>query len=408
MLEVHPLGGVPVWRKEPYRLLFPLGVSIAVVGVGQWLAFAHQLTGYRSIFHAMAQVQGFLFCFITGFLFTFVPRRTFTAPPAAWQMAVALVCPVGVAATAWAEQWAVTQVFHLALVGVLLQFVVSRLLKSKNSRPADDGLVWVPAALSLSIVASVVTGAAAAAQAMWLHDLGRAALLQGVVASLVVGVGSLLVPVITRRETTPRPPSGWGKVVHLTAFAFFVLSFWVAGARPALGYGLRAAVAGFALVWQGRLWRPPNQPGLNPWLVWVAAWCVPLGFALAALFPVHWSICVHVTFIGGFAMIALSVGNHVIAMHANRPQLLRGFDARLVVVGLGLLGAVVMRSLLELDPLRYLTWMQGAAASFLVAAVAWLLFALPSAWGARVMHAHEPAESPLTLDAPGGGPQPPS
>ncbi len=400
MLEVHPLGGVPTWRKEPYRLLFPLGVLIALFAVGQWLAFAAHVTHYRSIFHAMAQIQGFVFCFVTGFLFTFIPRRTFTPPPAAWQMAVALVCPVGVTAAAWVEQWAATQVFHLTMVGVLLHFVVSRLLKSRNSRPADDGLVWVPAALALSVVGSVVTGVAAAVQMMWLHDLARAALLQGVVASLIVGVGSLLVPVITRRETKPRPPSTAGKVMHLACFVAFVASFGVAGLSPSLGYGLRAAVAGFALVWQGRLWRPPDQPGLNPWLVWLAAWSVPLGFTLAALFPVHWSICVHVTFIGGFGLIALSVGNHVVQMHANRPELLKGWDPRLVVFGLGLMGAVVMRSLLELDPPHYFGWMTAATVSFLVGAAAWFAFVLPSAWGKRVMHAHEPAEEAKNLAGP--------
>ena len=86
---------VPVWRREPYRLLFPLGVVLAWTGVLHWLLLATGVIAeYRSIFHAFAQIEGFMTCFAVGFLFTLIPRRTSTAEPAAWQMAVAMVAPV--------------------------------------------------------------------------------------------------------------------------------------------------------------------------------------------------------------------------------------------------------------------------------------------------------------------------
>ena len=77
---IRPLEA-PGLRTDPYRLLFPLGVMVAVVGVGQWLLFSLGLDPtFRSIFHSMAQVQGFLGCFAAGFLLTFIPRRTMTGP----------------------------------------------------------------------------------------------------------------------------------------------------------------------------------------------------------------------------------------------------------------------------------------------------------------------------------------
>ena len=52
------------WRTEPYRVFFPLGWLIAWSGIGHWLLLALSIDGsYRNIFHAMAQVQGFLTCF---------------------------------------------------------------------------------------------------------------------------------------------------------------------------------------------------------------------------------------------------------------------------------------------------------------------------------------------------------
>ena len=76
------VGNAPLWRREPYRLLFPLGIVLSWTGVLPWLLFAIGVTDeYRSIFHSMAQVQGFLACFAVGFLFTMIPRRTGTAAP---------------------------------------------------------------------------------------------------------------------------------------------------------------------------------------------------------------------------------------------------------------------------------------------------------------------------------------
>ena len=98
-------------------MLFPLGVVLAWTGVLHWLLFALGITQeYRSIFHSMAQVQGFLACFAVGFLFTMIPRRTGTAAPAPWQMAVAIGAPIATTICAWFESWAIAQIFWLLLL----------------------------------------------------------------------------------------------------------------------------------------------------------------------------------------------------------------------------------------------------------------------------------------------------
>ena len=78
-----PLQAAPLWRREPYRIFFPLGCLLAWAGVLHW--FLHSigwLADYAPVFHAIAQIQGFMMCFAVGFLFTAIPRRTGTAPPA--------------------------------------------------------------------------------------------------------------------------------------------------------------------------------------------------------------------------------------------------------------------------------------------------------------------------------------
>src|SRR5437016_8978087 len=131
------LSSAPPWRRDPYLLLFPLGALLAWAGVLPWLFFSLGATGlyrpmfeaigYRAAFHPVAQVEGFLTCFAVGFLFTFVPRRTGTAPPAWWQMMVALAAPVAAVVFAWFEWWLAAQAAWLALLAVLVGFAARRM-----------------------------------------------------------------------------------------------------------------------------------------------------------------------------------------------------------------------------------------------------------------------------------------
>ena len=61
------------WRRESYRALFSLGAALAIFAV---LPFVSRGAGGGALglFHPLAQVEGFLSCFLVGFLFTFVPR----------------------------------------------------------------------------------------------------------------------------------------------------------------------------------------------------------------------------------------------------------------------------------------------------------------------------------------------
>src|SRR5205823_186711 len=136
------VGGA-VLRREPYRLLFPLGALLAWAGVLPWLFFAFRLrsiyepvTGvlaYRSFLHPLAELDGFLGCFAAGVILT-----ALRPPPAGWQIVVAAVAPLISATCAAIGQWQLGQVASLALLAVMLQFTLRRL-----SRPLSPSLLWI-------------------------------------------------------------------------------------------------------------------------------------------------------------------------------------------------------------------------------------------------------------------------
>lgn len=366
-----PVEAVSALRKDPYRVFFPLGVLLGWLGVGQWLSYALGLGGgFRVVFHSMVQVQGFLACFVAGFLFTFIPRRTATAPPAAWQLVVAAACPVLLAAAAWGERWALSQVFWLASVGVLSHFVATRVARSRNPNRLPPSLVFIPVALGFGFVGAALTALPSA------HAVGRGLVLEGMVGALVMGIGAMLIPVITRAEPPPPPAASVAsRAPHLAWAALYGFSFALEaqpGFPPRLAYALRLAVAIAVLVVGAKLWRRPTEPGLNRRAVLAAAWCLPLGYALLTAWPAQRSAGLHVIFLGGFGLLALTVGQHVIAAHAGQGAWLAGWP-RATWALIGFTGAALAaRLLMQLDPPRYLPWMTVAAGAFVCAGASWL------------------------------------
>jgi uncharacterized protein involved in response to NO len=368
------LQTAPAWRKDPYKPLFAMGILLAWAGVLHWVLFAFgAIPEYRSIFHSLAQIEGFLTCFALGFLFTFIPRRTGTSPPAAWQMAVALGCPVAVVVVSWFEKWAASQIFWLLLLGTLIQFAASRILSSRRRDSVPASFVWVGFALAFATFGSVLAGVGAALGEdwFWIHDVGRGLVLQGMFTGLVLGTGGLLVPAITRGVDPTSAPQRLPAAAHLALGLVYAASFW-ADALVSLraGFGVRFLVT-LAVLLAIRANVRPTLPGLHRRLVFVAVWMLPLGNLIVALAPAYRRAGLHVIFLGCFALLVFSVSTHVVLSHGARPQQLHERPWQLVVLASLLAVALCARVLVDADPARTAPWLALAGTSFLAATIAW-------------------------------------
>ena len=379
----HKKPVAPAWRAEPYRVFFPLAMLLAWAGVLHWAALAAGVTEeYRSIFHALTQVQGFMTCLAIGFLFTFVPRRTGGAAPSTWEMAVAAAMPVLLVAFAWQGRWMASQAAWLVLLLTLGQFVIRRLLsmpsESRSGLPAS--LVWVPLAILAGFTGSILTavGAARGVSGMWLHDVGRGFVLQGMTAGLVCGIAPFLIPAITRGTPPPRADARRVAAHLLLATAFFG-SFFLDPVSLRFGFVVRAGAVVAALL-LGGVHRRATFAGLNRRLARVGALLVPAGFAIAAAFPERRVAALHVAFIGGFALLGFAISIHVFLAHGGvSRERLPALRAIAVLIAF----AVTARALVDLDPQRFLLWIGIASTAFLAATLAWTLAILPALTGAK-------------------------
>ncbi len=383
--ETDALTSAPWYRREPYLVFFPLGVMLAWAGVGHWLLFAVGASHrFDPIFHAMTQIQGFLMCFAVGFLFTMIPRRTGSRPPTTTEVVLCAVAPVATTAAAWWQAWAWSQAAWLVLAVVLISFAVRRFAAATSRRRPPAGFVWIPLSLLMGIVGSVLTGVGAipSLDMFWLHNIGRGLVLQGMFVGLVLGVGTLAFPLMTRgqapRDITGSAADRAAMGLHAAGALVVAGSFWIeATTSLRLAAGLRAAVALMVLVGVVELWRLPDRPGWNRWLVWFAGWMLPLGYGFAAVWPQYFSAGLHVVFLGGFALLALAVATQVTLGHRGYRAEMEGRPAAVVAIGGLMVAAIVARTLMQVDPARYFLWMGVAAALFLGATLAWMAFLLP-------------------------------
>lgn len=355
----QPPSAVPssraVLRREPYRLLFPLGALLAWAGVLPWLFFALRLRGvyepvndllaYRSFLHPLAELDGFLGCFAVGVLFT-----ALRPAPAAWQVAVAALAPVASAACAAVGHWELGQAAWLLLLAVCVEFTWRRL-----QRPLSNALLWIPLAFAMGAGGAILAEVAAQLgdQWFWVHETGRDLVMQGLFTGLAVGAARAL-----RGDDRVHP------ALHLVAGALFVASFWV-GRRfgQHLGFALRAAIT----IWLAQPLRPRWEFGprnRRRSFAHVALWMLAAGNAWVAVAPQIRRAGLHVIFLGCFTALLLATLFPPAGEKAAFPLRKLAWAGGLVAL------AMVGRVMVELDPTWFHLWMGVSAAAFLAATVA--------------------------------------
>ncbi|MCC6765907.1 MAG: NnrS family protein [Deltaproteobacteria bacterium] len=400
MMPVLSAPPAPVaWRREPFRLFFPVAVVLGAIGVGHWLFYATGITTtYSGFLHGQVMTQAFMMALAVGFLMTAVPRRTQSAPPAALEMACALAALVIVTAAALAGRWALAQLAYAALFLVLLQFAVRRFLGHGAARRPPASFVLVPIAVAHGLAGALLIALATRpGTSPVVLALGRLFVEQGVFLCLAVGVGSLVLPLMAGEP----PPADLGSSprerAKLAAYALLGAALCASMVVEAAGWVrlgplCRAAVVVGGLVLGGGAARLPKKPGLHRRLVWLAVWLMPVGLVGAALAPDLRIAMLHVLFIGGFSLMGFGVATHVSLNHLDLERLALGRPPAVVALGLCMVLAMLARVGADFSE-GYFDHLAWAAALWIVGAGAWLAFLGPRLLGRAPRAAPMPAHA---------------
>jgi uncharacterized protein involved in response to NO len=384
-MTMHPAPPrvVPLWRSEPFRVFFPLGVVLGWIGIGHWLAYTSGLSStYSCLMHGLVQTQAFLVAFALGFLFTALPRRTSSAPPNAATLAAAGLLVVATAAALVTQRWVLAQLGYLSTLLVLVAFAAGRLAGAGAGRRPPATFMLIPIGLLHGVVGAVllILGLSGSTGPTT-TTLGALLVQQGVFISLTIGVGGLILPLLSG---TP-PPADLGSspretrraiafaAAGATVFATFLLEVTVLPRTAAL---LRAVVVAVVLGFGHGAWRPPAKPGFHRRLAWLAVWMVPLGLAGSALWPDYRVPALHVLFVGGFGVLTFAVATHVVLGHTGAPELAMGRPPAVVATGIALLLAMTARVAADWSD-TYFAHLGWAAGLWIAGTLVWLLFVAP-------------------------------
>lgn len=368
---------------DPYRVLFPIGLTWGVIGAGLWPAYALGAIPYPGTAHRALMIQGFEHSFVLGFLLTAIPGFTKGERCRPAELAIAVVAAIAFGLASLAGQPLAAQVAFVLSVLMLLAAVLRRVRHAKLIPPLE--LMFVGFGLLMGLAGGLWQLAAVAGwTAGSTPRFGERLVSLGMVLSLVLGVGGLLVPTFAgMRDPLVIPGIAraheWrGRLVfYATLIAAFTLAFVaeLAG-HPRSGAMLRALAASTLglLVW--KLWRLPGRRDVPAFVLWTSGWLVMAGLWVVALDPAFTLGGLHLVFIGGFGLLTLGIGTRVVVAHGHHPLADEGrVLTPWVVTAVGL--ALLARLAAEWVPARSTLLLATSGAAWVVGWSLWALAALP-------------------------------
>lgn len=366
--------------EEPFRVFFLSGILFSIAGVALWPLFYAGLLGfYPGISHARVMIGCFGGAFVFGFLGTAGPRILAAPRLTPWELAGLFLLHLGsgvchlLALTVWGDR-----LFLVLLMGFCAALGARLIFFRRNLPPpalllAGTGLLCGLAGTALWLHPGSLSTAS-------LHRLAGLLLYQGFLLGPIMGVGVFLFPRLLGGdfgEPAPGPATRRALLHTLLAAAALLLSFGVeVWADQRAGQWLRAVAFVLALA-QVRWRRAPDAPPPGTLASALRVWCLPL--ALLGLIAPGFAYSRHVAldhllFVGGFGLLCVIVASRVIFGHSGElPGFARkSWPARSIVFLIVL--SALTRASADFKASIQLSHYQYAAWSWIIAAVAWLLW----------------------------------
>ncbi len=371
----------PLFCEEPFRIFFPIGAFLALLGVSLWpLYYAGALAEYPSIPHARLMIEGFMASFIIGFLGTAGPR--ITSAPHFTRMEVVVLVTLDLFAAGLhvgGSHRAADFLFALCLA-TFAYILGKRFAQRADSPPPNFVLValgllnGVAGALLLALYQDELYAAP--------YRIGASLLERGFVLLPILGVGPYLLARllnISRADDLPESrvlPPGWlpraafALTIGLTIDATFVAETfgWVT-----LAAWLRAA----AVLVYVTLRTPRRGRSFLGNCMRVGLAAVVLALVVEALWPQFRIGALHILFISGFSFIVLTVSIRVIFGHSGNAHL---FEKRLpffIVAGVLIFLAMVSRYVADMAPGARTIHLVAGALCWIAALLIWMVKVLP-------------------------------
>ena len=364
---------------EPFRLFFPAGVLAGIGGVALWpLHFLGVLELYPGQSHARIMACGLFGAFIFGFLGTAMPRMLSANPLRVSQVLPLVAIHVSMVVAFACSKIFVGDVLFLMMLAMFVSVMAVRAKQRKDTPPPGFLLVGLS---FLSVTAGTVLAILQHLRELdtfWI-TLQRLLSYQGFVLLPILGIGPFILPRLFGKQSQhdfPEmkiPVAAWWRKAALAfvAGALVIASFFI----EANGWYRVAHWVRFGTTLAYILIEMPfhHAPAVNALgvSVRIAFAGIMAGFLAVALFPEYRVGLLHLTLVGGFAVIAFVVATRVVFGHSGNGALLKGRNRWLLVaIGLMLFGMATRISVLA----SHYTY---GAVLWIAGVLLWAVYVLP-------------------------------
>jgi len=316
---------------EPFRLLFPLGAVIGILGVSMWPLFVwHIINTYPGLAHPRIMIEGFATCFVIGFLGTALPRMLDVPRIALGETLCFAAALVAIAACHALGQMLLGDKLFFTTLATFALILLTRAFSRKDTPPPAFVLVGLGllSALAGSAI-QVLAETAPAALSVPVVQAGRLLLNQGYLLLPVMGIGAFLLPRflgLPSRQDFPESralPPRW----KLKALFAFVCGLAVIGGffieaegQTRWGCALRTAVVLVYFLREMPVHRASFGSGPLALGLRIALLAIPSGYLLMALWPQRTFSFLHLVFITGFSLLIIIVATRVVLGHTGQAE----------------------------------------------------------------------------------------
>jgi len=326
---------------EPFRVFFPEGVLAGILGVGLWpLHFAGIISSYPGEAHARIMAYGLFGGFIFGFLGTAMPRLLSVPPLGLRNVLTLLGLHLLMLLFFVAHKIFWGDITFLLLLLLFLSLMLRRLRCRKDTPPPGFTLVGLA-------FLCVLTGAIIALFEPWMEESGASWIVlqrrlsyQAFVLLPILGIGPFLLPRFFGLQSPHdfaealAPSMAWKKkaAIALSAGLLIIASLFLElEGSVQVAYGVRSATIIVYLLIEFPFRKAPAFKNALEACLRIAFAALVSGFLIIAFFPAFRVGLLHLTLIGGFAIITLTVATRVVFGHSGNLEKLKEKNRWLLV-----------------------------------------------------------------------------
>ena len=367
--------------EEPFRLFFPIGALLGVLGVSLWpLYYAGLITTYPAMAHARLMIEGFIASFIIGFLGTAGPRITSTRHFSRGELITLLTLDLFSAGLHFGGSHRAGDILFIFCLAAFLFVIGKRFVRRKDSPPPNFALVALgllngfAGALLLALFENKVYSAQ--------YRIGALLLEQGFVLLPILGVAPFLLarlldlPSVGELPESRALPPGWiARAIFAAAIGLMVDLTFVTesiGLTATAGWARLGVVLVYLIGSMPRRGRTFLGDCLRAGIA-----AVVVGIGVEALYPQYRIGALHIVFVSGFGFIVLTVAIRVVFGHSGNAHLFQKRLPFFIVVGVLIFLAMLSRYVADLAPGARTVHLVAAAIVWLIAVLIWMGKVIP-------------------------------